>query len=142
MSNPEPSVRDARSVLGVTPTATPAQVGAAFRRRAKAVHPDVSAALDAASEFAALTAAYRVALQATACPTNGGADVATQKPDVLPVDRLAPRDPALIAGLGLVAGSGGTVVWDAGRPVMVAGPVTVCRPPGGERVQHGRRRHE
>ena len=76
MATGEPSLRDARAVLGVTAAATPAQVVTAFRRQARAVHPDVSHAQNAAPRFAALVAAYHVALQA-AHGESGGPDLDT-----------------------------------------------------------------
>lgn len=46
---------DAYSVLGVRPGATPAQLKAAYRERAKQCHPDVNPSKAAAQEFQALT---------------------------------------------------------------------------------------
>ncbi|MEA5611836.1 DnaJ domain-containing protein, partial [Nodularia spumigena] len=45
-------------MLGLTRGATPDQIRAAYRRLARAVHPDVSKAPDAAARFAALADAY------------------------------------------------------------------------------------
>jgi hypothetical protein len=47
-------------LLRVAPSASPAEVKAAYRRRALEVHPDVSDAPGAAAAFAALAAAYDV----------------------------------------------------------------------------------
>jgi hypothetical protein len=48
----------ARAVLGVSPTATPAEVRRAFRRRAHELHPDRNPSRRAAADFRALRAAY------------------------------------------------------------------------------------
>jgi len=45
-------------VLGVKPSATAAQIKAAHRALARKLHPDVNAATDATSRFAAVQAAY------------------------------------------------------------------------------------
>ncbi len=49
---------DPHRVLGIPKNATPDQIRTAYRRLARAVHPDVSKAPDAAARFAALAAAY------------------------------------------------------------------------------------
>lgn len=73
MADVTPSPGEARAVLGVPGSATPAQVTAAFRRLARVVHPDVNHVPDAASRFAGLAAAYQVALGAApASPGLGG----------------------------------------------------------------------
>lgn len=55
---PSPDRPDPYRVLGLTRGATPDQIRAAYRRLARAVHPDVSKAPDAAARFAALADAY------------------------------------------------------------------------------------
>ncbi|HEX8386974.1 MAG TPA: DnaJ domain-containing protein, partial [Rubricoccaceae bacterium] len=55
-------VPSARSVLGVPPTATPAEVRRAFRRRAHELHPDRNPSPHAAADFRALRAAYETLL--------------------------------------------------------------------------------
>lgn len=47
-------------ILGIARAATADQIRRAYRRLAREVHPDVSAAADAASRFAALQNAYSV----------------------------------------------------------------------------------
>ena len=52
--------RDYYDILGVAPSATPEQIKAAYRRLARANHPDVSKAPDATEKFKEATAAYEV----------------------------------------------------------------------------------
>ncbi len=51
---------DYYQVLGVAPSSSAAEVKRAFRRRAKEVHPDLSAAVDGAEEMKLLIRAYEV----------------------------------------------------------------------------------
>lgn len=111
------SLRDARALLGVAPTATRAQVTSAFRRQAKALHPDVNTIRSAATRFDALVAAYEVALPATPRETTADVGPATTTRPSTPSSqhRLDPVDP----------GCGATAVWEAGRPLLMVGPVIV-----------------
>jgi hypothetical protein len=54
------SVEEALRVLGVAADSDPATVAHAYRRLARATHPDVSPDPDAARRFATVTAAYRL----------------------------------------------------------------------------------
>lgn len=126
MADPTPSVREARAVLGVPGSATRAQVMTAFRRLARVAHPDVNQVPDAASRFAALVAAYRVALQAAPAPPEVGAG---------PVDARGARSRAPVSASPtpggphqVVVAGGATIVREAGRVVLVLGPVTVHPP--------------
>ena len=49
---------DYYATLGLTPTASPAEIRRAYRERARRLHPDVNHAPDAAARFAMLTEAY------------------------------------------------------------------------------------
>jgi len=64
----------ASALLGLSERATAQEITHAYRRMAKATHPDVTGPLDrdAASRFAALTAAYRLLLDATPTPPSAG----------------------------------------------------------------------
>lgn len=53
-------IEDPYAELGLAPTATADEVRAAYRRRARACHPDVSTAPGAAEAFARLQRAYAV----------------------------------------------------------------------------------
>jgi hypothetical protein len=53
-------VAEALTVLGIPADSDWAQVARAYRRLARATHPDVSSDPDAAQRFATVTAAYRV----------------------------------------------------------------------------------
>ncbi|MFL6004414.1 MAG: J domain-containing protein [Nocardioides sp.] len=111
VAHEKPSPSEARALLGLTAVATPAQVSTAFRQQARRVHPDVSDTRDAAGRFAALVAAYQVALQAaqrqrTAASTSTPAQ--------------GPHE--------VVTGPGGTTVWEAGQPVFLVSPVRMHRP--------------
>lgn len=102
-----PSVRAALAVLGLEPDADRDAVTGAYRRLAKAHHPDVSTASDAAERFAAIAAAYRQALAATPVRVDAEPPRWTVRPQPFP-------RPTHFEG-----------------PVIVAGPVHI-EPPGGE----------
>jgi hypothetical protein len=111
------SLRDARILLGVTETATPAQVAATFRQKVRTVHPDVSRAHGAPARFASLVAAYRLVLQAARAEGDARADPKAHEgaPVIVePVERTR-HD--------VIAGAGGSTIWEAGRPVLWVGPV-------------------
>lgn len=61
---------DPYTILGISRSATPGEIRAAFRRQARRFHPDVSDAPDAAARFAAVASAYE---QLTAPPGSGRA---------------------------------------------------------------------
>ena len=54
---------EALKVLGIPAGSDHETVASAYRRLARATHPDVSPEPDAAARFAAVTAAYRVVCQ-------------------------------------------------------------------------------
>ncbi len=64
-------------MLGIPKNATPDQIRAAYRCLARAVHPDVSKAPDAAARFAALAAAYEQLTD----PKRAAATPAATQPD-------------------------------------------------------------
>jgi DnaJ-class molecular chaperone len=61
----DPGLEDAWAVLGLGADADRDQVTSAYRRLARATHPDVSPTPDAAARFAAVAHAYRRAVEAT-----------------------------------------------------------------------------
>ena len=88
--------RAALDVLGLTDTATPSDVTAAYRRLAKVTHPDAAGPtdLDAARRFAALTDAYR---RLTAPPQDSAehpraSAAADGRPVVVRVRRVRSRE--------------------------------------------------
>jgi hypothetical protein len=120
-----PSPFEARALLGLTAVATPAQVATAFRRQARRVHPDVSEARDAAGRFAALVAAYDVALQAAQRASERRVQLGSHQ-------RTAASAGAPAHGLHeVVTGPGGTAIWQEGQPVFRVGPVRVHPPSAG-----------
>ena len=127
MADVTPSAGEARAVLGVPGSATPAQVVAAFRRLARVLHPDVNHVPDAACRFAGLVAAYQVALGAARA--SSGVE-ATGPPDARGAEGRTPVSASPTPGgrQHVVAGGGATIVREAGRVVLVVGPVAV-RPP-------------
>ncbi len=60
VSDPEQQMDDLYKRLGLTPKATQREIRSAYRRRARAQHPDVSRSPDAAEAFARLAEAYRI----------------------------------------------------------------------------------
>lgn len=142
------SVQQARDLLGVAADSDPATVAHAYRRLARANHPDVSAEPDAAQRFATIAAAYHL-LRDHAEPPK--ADILTRRHPstrppirVFPDEASGPRVPGsldrtrsqLAAPLFLAdladatprSGPGRGARWwsDAGLDSpIVAGPVTV-----------------
>jgi hypothetical protein len=117
MASAEPSVADARMALGITADATRAQVGSAFRRLARGVHPDVSERHDAAPRFDALVAAYRIALRAAVGErrtTEAGGNADRGSPQPTP----PPPGPPGRRSHEVAVGASGTMVWEAGCPVL------------------------
>jgi curved DNA-binding protein len=103
------SLRAALAVLGLEPGADRDAATEAYRRLAKAHHPDVSPDADAAEQFAAIAAAYQQVLAAPPGRVEGE-----------PGRRPARSRP---------------IRWQeqVGGPVIVAGPVHVEPPRGGRR---------
>lgn len=85
---------DAFRLLGIPLDSDRRAVVHAYRQLARAVHPDVSSAGDAAERFGRLTEAYHLA---TAAPGERTADLVDAE---IPVRRIAwPRpDPPIVAG--------------------------------------------
>jgi hypothetical protein len=108
MDQQRPTIGAAFATLGVAEDADRDAVTRAYRRLARATHPDVSPAADAAERFAALTAAYRRALDAAPTPSLA----ATAPPIVVrtpfihdclhpswaPFGHGGPRGPAIVVG--------------------------------------------
>lgn len=116
----------ALALLGLGEGASRAQVVRAWRRAAREVHPDRSAAPDAAGRFAELCAAYAVARAATeehspaARPPGGRATESVPGPAARPAARPMPPPQRLPRR--------GVPVNDPLRrasPPLVAGPVVV-----------------
>lgn len=115
MQHQVPTLQAARELLGVPAHADARQVVRAYRRRARRLHPDVSSEANAAAQFWALQAAYRLALEAA---RDIGRHREAAVPSAPPVEH---RDP--------------TVVLDTSRPVgaparestpwLAVGPVSV-----------------
>lgn len=136
-------IQQARDILGVAPDSDPATVAHAYRRLARANHPDVSTEPDAAQRFATITAAYQL-LRDHAMPTTpetaGGpirADIdATPPPSPQESPGLNRRRPAARESfLGFVYDGARPFTRLGGRPAglldhatIVAGPVTVTPP--------------
>jgi len=120
-----PSLRLARELLGVPAHADAPQIARAYRRQARRLHPDVSVAPDATEQFAALQAAYRVAVGAA---HSDGPQVPVQVPVQIPV-QVPRHDPVVVlggpfrSGLPATAGPGQSgVAWLAAGPVHVRPP--------------------
>ncbi|WP_310964702.1 DnaJ domain-containing protein [Nocardioides terrisoli] len=123
------SIDEARAILGVAAESSPATVARAYRRLARATHPDVSSAPDAAERFAAICAAYEVLRQAPIRPahlsepetaeTGWDADARAPRPDAVPLD------PSVAARPSGWPPRGTRGYFGRPAPVIVAGPVTV-----------------
>ncbi len=94
--------RAALAVLGLAGTATPAEVTAAYRRLAKATHPDMTGRTDAdaAQRFETLTRAYR---RLAADPPEARPAEPTSRPQARSMRR--PRHPLMVAGPVVVSPS-------------------------------------
>lgn len=68
MGQHEPGLQAALALLGLGADADPDQVRRAYRRLARATHPDVSPTADAAARFDALARAHRVVADAVRPP--------------------------------------------------------------------------
>lgn len=77
----------ALELLGLSPEASAAEIAVAYRRQARAIHPDVCAEPGAAARFDALSTAYRRALDAVA---RTAPDPAARRPRI-PARSQTPR---------------------------------------------------
>ncbi len=131
-SGPSPAgaaLARALAQLGVTAAADPHQLTRAYWRRARRLHPDVNSDPEAAEQFEALCAAYRLVLEARAQgPSDsslgrrsGAGMVDPRLAPVVCVETAGARSGALdfLAAVGAAATRPGTGVW------LVAGPVHV-----------------
>ena len=119
----DPELEAAWALLGLAAGADHDQVTRAYRRLARATHPDVSPAPDAATRFSTVANAYRRAVEAARVGAPGRGEVEATVP-------RAPR-PGW-------SGTGFTTVGAGARPIgrpyrpgnapIVAGPVHI-RPP-------------
>jgi curved DNA-binding protein CbpA len=140
MQRPDAELRAARELLGVSVDDNPLQVTHAFRRRARDTHPDVSAAPDAATQFEAIRAAYRIALEAAR--RREALSVAPPPSQRSPADRVPDagrsRDVSATAPLLIRTRS----AHDDGRqvPPLVAGPVVIQPLQDRERFRSPRRK--
>lgn len=135
MSQSDEAVRAALAMLGLDRYAGRGDVVRAYRRLAKAHHPDVSSDPDAPQRFSTITAAYRRAVGATpsgepTVPTvSTAAAAATETP--------GPRQPTRTAGVRAAT----PLLFRATRasrrpdPLVVAGPVHVQAPRQGPPVR-------
>jgi DnaJ domain len=134
---------EALKVLGIPPGSDHESVASAYRRLARATHPDVSTDPDATAQFAAVTAAYRLVCRSTHArphprlhPQDGPASTSwslgwpAPAPNLYQPEDLAggwstptwhPRGRFLL-GVSPVAPAR---LWR--RPPIVAGPVLVRR---------------
>ena len=106
----------ALAALGLAPDATPAEVTSAYRRLARAIHPDHSAHDDAGARFALLAEAYRTARQ-VARQVEGAA--APHPAPHAAADRAPERPGARAAAPRPAKGA------TASTPPIVVGPVHV-----------------
>lgn len=84
----DPGLEAAWAVLGLAAGADRDQVTRAYRRLARATHPDVSPTPDAAARFAAVANAYRRAVEATR-----GQETEPRSTDPTPRDRTSTSGP-------------------------------------------------
>ncbi len=78
------SIEEALRVLGVAADSDPATVAHAYRRLARATHPDVSPDPDATHRFATVAAAYRLVADRARRAAHGGLDRGTGTGTTLP----------------------------------------------------------
>jgi len=81
----DPGLEAALAVLGLAAGADRDQVTSAYRRLARATHPDVSPTPDAAARFAAVANAYRRAVEAPR-----GQETGPRSTDTTPRERSSP----------------------------------------------------
>lgn len=65
---PHPEQEDFHAILGVNPKATPAEIKAAYRARAKSLHPDLNPDADTTAEFLRVKRAYAALVNARSRP--------------------------------------------------------------------------
>lgn len=116
------SIQEAMELLGVTADSDPAAVARAYRRLARATHPDVSSQPDAAARFAAVTTAYRqLAARATSAPIaasgHGPRPAAAPTPSATGTRNAWPR-----------FGMPFSPAWPVDGTTIVVGPVMVQPP--------------
>lgn len=122
---------EARTLLGVGPTATPHEVRAAWRRTVRAAHPDVNGGAGAGGRTAQLNEAYRLLRHLPPpAPAVPVVPVATEADDTLVVG--APADEAFLVLLDAAHDTGDVTYVDpsAGLLELVidvegAGPCSV-----------------
>jgi hypothetical protein len=127
MQGREPSLSAALALLGLAEGADRAAVIRAYRQLARETHPDRSDAPDAAARFAAITGAYRRALD------GAGADVLEPPPASTAVRitvHTTRDDPSPRPARTGAAGRQGLFIGDPTvvDPPIVAGPVRVVPP--------------
>jgi hypothetical protein len=110
------ALRSARALLGVTADVDATELTRAYWRRARCLHPDLSADPEATEQFRALHAAYRLALEAALDPPSPA--TASSPAPVRPT----PRSTAVTVSPSAAVPPSYDGVW------VVAGPVQV-RPP-------------
>ena len=96
----DPGLEAALAVLGLAAGADRDQVTSAYRRLARATHPDVSPTPDAAARFAAVANAYRRAVEAPR-----GQETGPRSTDTTPRQSTLTRSPVFT-----VAGDGPNIV--------------------------------
>ena len=127
MPSRETSVRAALAALGLAEGADRDAVTHAYRQLARATHPDVSDAPDAAARFAAISAAYRRAIDGAGTPTLTEA-TAPAAPVTVRHSRTSPyTDPYLRSASPGTIGRPGPIIGLVRVPdaPIVAGPVRV-----------------
>lgn len=126
----EGQLGEALKVLGIPADSDRETVTSAYRRLARATHPDVSPDPDAAERFATVTAAYRL--------VSGALDPGLgEREDFADIWTTPASD---LGGAHLLLGVppfGPARIWR--HPPIVAGPVVVCRvqPDAGTRSANG-----
>jgi hypothetical protein len=138
-------LEEALKMLGIPADSDDERVTRAYRRLARATHPDVSAEPDAAERFAEVTAAFH--LVSAAVRHSGPPSVRTNNSSDSPLRRSAPPPRPDLSGYvpaeGAPAQDWSTTRSDLpfavspdlpaasrGRPPIVAGPVRVRRARG------------
>lgn len=122
-------LEEAWQILGIPANSDPEQVVEAYRRLARATHPDVSADPDAAARFATLTWAYKLVSATARSERPAGRP---QEGGDLPRTHHPTAATAAGGGAGFVDAqprTGASPYLRAGtdRPPIVAGPVLVRR---------------
>ncbi|WP_370584199.1 J domain-containing protein [Ornithinimicrobium cryptoxanthini] len=101
-----PDRNAALALLGLTPTASPSQIAAAYRRLARKTHPDRCDDDEAAERFASLNAAYHVAsVGAGSVPARG------PRPMPVPIWRVEESTPPVPAGVPFLASPASWTPW-------------------------------